>query len=217
MLDDQGNTISNDSTETIITPLIRVKKHGEEIITVDVELEGEVTENGKYLRTQKLGRALLQIVNRKWISGSFVDYINGLMEKNPEDKHILLKKLQYSLQMIESGKKKLTGTLCVFHIFEIYNMFRGNGFAKPFIWLILKALKEELDVEYVFLHAYPLEVTSYNEEGIINEQQRIEKMYFDSGFQYFGVKKLISKSYDGLPIKHMYCNLLNKSYATYNF
>ncbi|GIM45632.1 hypothetical protein DNHGIG_11810 [Collibacillus ludicampi] len=198
----------------ILTPSIRMNWKGEKIIHIQVEFVGHVTKNGIYEKTEHLGRALIQVAHHTLIREHTIDYVS-LIHESPEMLREL-QELEDFFNCIKIGKQKLEGSIAILEHLEIYKPFRGRGLAKAFIWLLLKALKEEIEADYVLLKPYPFEIRKDDQASTLKEKLRLEKMYEKSGFRKFPTTKII-KSKEGYILNYMYMNLNDKQFKDFSF
>ncbi|WCK54306.1 hypothetical protein PP175_23985 [Aneurinibacillus sp. Ricciae_BoGa-3] len=199
--------------EVIFTPTIKLQKEISDVIFLDVELAGDVTGNGVYQHEEVVGRANLQIFNEKWISGSLTDYVEYALKNASALRYNELQILKNLLtsEMIHLVKDK--GTIAYLHHFELFPQYRGRGLTKPYLWLLLKCLKEEIRADYVMLMVHP-EGEFYADE-IANEQKRLIQLYSRNGFSKIKTKKPVMNN-SGIPTVYMWSNLANKSFDKFS-
>jgi hypothetical protein len=215
--------------ERKLVPTISINWNGNEILNLNVGLGGQWTAGNQSLGSEKVGDAYIQIVNQEWISEPLIDYIGSKFVNFPrelrysEPLHITNYndriKQQYvflddALTCMDYGHSEIQGTIAVIHSIQIYPLFRKQGLFKIYLWLILKALKENLKVDYVLLQAWPIEIQRKDKKAYGREKSRLEKMYMKSGFKK-GSKVIIAN--DGFKISYMFQKISNRSFDHYDF
>jgi GNAT superfamily N-acetyltransferase len=198
----------------ILTPSIQLAVKGEKIIHIQAKFVGDVTKNGIYETTEHLGRALIQVVHHTYIRDRTIDYVS-LIHESPEMLREL-EELEDFFTCIKIGKQKLEGSIAILEHLEIYKPYRGRGLAKAFIWLLLKALKENIEADYVLLKPYPFEIRREDQAATLKEKLRLEKMYAKSGFRKFPTTKIM-KSKEGYVLNYMYMNLNEKQFKDFHW
>ncbi|WP_027415176.1 hypothetical protein [Aneurinibacillus terranovensis] len=203
------------SSDVRLAPFINIHTQTNEMIMVNAEFKGDVSANGQYLSTHDVGKAEVQIFNEDWISGSIVDYMDYSINKLPVqslDMRRILSNLRNTLTLAHAAKTKVKGTIAYLHHFEIFKPYRGIGYAKAYLWLLLKKLKEEMEVDGVLLQAYPVGINTEDKSALQKEQRRLERMYIHSGFSILKAKGIEITSNEDLRITPMFCDLTTRSY-----
>ncbi|WP_027415219.1 N-acetyltransferase [Aneurinibacillus terranovensis] len=207
-----NNNQPNGLHDLIFTPSIEVHTQTDDTIVLTIELTGEVTRNGVHQSTEKVGKASLQIVNEEWISGSLLDYLAYSIKNSDPVKQQDLMNVSNALRYIAATPISSKGTIAYLHHLGIVTPFRGRGLTKAYMWLILKMLKEQMEVDTVLLQVHP--VGKFSPEELKKEQKRLEKIYTKSGFSVIKSKSAIITD-AGLQVKYMYCNLSTKYFTTF--
>lgn len=211
-----------------LVPTININWTGREILNLNVGLNGEITNGSQSLGNEKIGEAYIQIVNQAWVSEPLLDFINSKLTGFPRELRYLqpLPLMSYSdriknqygclddaLTCMDFGHSEIKGTIAVIHFIHIYPSFRKKGLSKPYLWLILKALKENMNVEYVLLQACPMEINRGDKKAYEKEKIRLEKIYLKSGFNK---RSKGIKAKDGFKISYMFQNISSRSFDTYS-
>lgn len=225
--------LTNDATNSDVKitmqliPTINMNWKGQEILNLNVSLEGELTEGTQCLDTKIIGDAYLQIVNQEWVSVPLIDYIESKLIDFPRELrysqplHLMSYtdriKCQYAclneaLICMDFGQSEIKGTIAVIQMIRIYPQFRKKGLAKAYMWLILKALKENLNVDYVLLQAYPVEIKRDDKKAFEKEKSHLEKIYTKSGFKK---RSKVIKENDGFNTSYMFQKISGRAFDTY--
>jgi hypothetical protein len=177
-------------------PTIEIQASGKKIVDLDIKLSMEVN----YSKIQ-VGNAFVQLIDENSILESIIDYVDTIKNeyKGFYDNLITIDKI---MTHVDLRKDNIKGKLAFLQTLQIFPNYRGRKLSKPFIWLISKALKENLKVDFVLLHPFPFEINVFD-KTFSKEEKRLEKIYSKSGFT-----KRIHESYC-----FMFTNLKQKSFT----
>jgi hypothetical protein len=199
-----------DSSEVEISPFITVNMQNNEFITLEIELHLEISSNNSK-KEIKIGEALLHLVDEQWVSGSLIEHVTYKAGHSDFRSQLHLKNLQTGLERLAESKTKCNGTIAFMYYIVIHEHYRGKGFVKAYLWLILRFLKEK-EINNILLQADPLNKQGMDKIGIIKEQRRLERIYLKSGLHILKTKKTI-RTNEVLPIRYMFCNLEKRGFS----
>jgi hypothetical protein len=176
-------------------PFIEVKSYGKPLVTLNFDLKVEVNDT-----ELKLGQSNIQVIDETSILKPLADYIDSI-KQDYQGRKDWLNTITLIVNQIDLNKDKIQGKLAFIQMFTINKMYRKRHMTKPFLWLILKALKEQYDVDFVLLEAFPVEINQLDKKHFEKEKLRLEKIYSKSGF--------MKRS------GYMYMDLRNKSFTDF--
>lgn len=168
---------------------------------VDVDFKRVTSSPSGIQTTQKMGRAILQIINLDSHPTSLYEYIESIYDY-PAEKQKLLTFLYTALQMITSEEFVVTGPVAVLHHFELFPSFRKKQLSQSFIALLQQAMKQHTNVSMILLQAFPMEKDLGVKEEVHGEILRLEKLYSSAGFKMVINRKLSVSN--GLEVHYMY-------------
>jgi hypothetical protein len=196
------------ATFQVISHSIESRLSGHDLIDLEVDYKGEIVYNGQLFGTEQLGKAAIHVFNHSSIRNGdtigFKDYINPLFLNNYGE-------IKNFIEILKIGKQAVKGKLAILDKIEIFPKYRKMGLFKYFLRLLLKMLKENMEVDYVFLKAFPFGVDLNNRKQVIAEQRRLESLYFKNGFRRFKTNQLIVA--EGYILTYLYIDLARQDYT----
>lgn len=204
----------NPEDTTTVTLSVKLTTKLDHFVVVNAELKGDIVSES-VRETRNMGRAELIVFDEELISGSKVDYLSYCLNKSDPDDFNALYGLQKTFSWMDTNELRLKGKIAYLHHFEIFTPYRGTGFARPYIWLLLQELKEELEIDGVMLIAYPFKLEGGNKEEFRRQKRILEKLYVKSGFSIVRGKgeKLYSKT--GVELEHLFCDIKHKKFSEF--
>ncbi|BAU27906.1 hypothetical protein DFP93_12536 [Aneurinibacillus soli] len=203
----------NPEDTTTVTLSVKFTTKLDHFVVVNVELKGHIVSES-VRETRNMGRAELIIFDEELISGSKIDYLSYCLDKSDPKNFYALYGLQKTFSWMDTNQLKLKGRIAYLHHFEIFTPYRGTGFARPYIWLLLQELKEELEVDGVMLIAYPFKMEGASKEEFRRQKRILEKLYIKAGFSILKEKeKIYSKT--GVELEHLFCDIKHKIFSEF--
>ncbi|MDB5083496.1 MAG: hypothetical protein JWN30_382 [Bacilli bacterium] len=194
------------STESIEVRL----QEGKFVTNVDIDFIKVLS--GAFKTKIKLGTAAIQTFQLDEKPVSILDYVQSLLAY-PTDKLQALNNLMQSLMMMNTDEFNLIGSrIALLNQLEISPDYRANKLSYVFISLILKALKENLQINHVFLEACPFNADIADKDATQAELLRLERIYAKAGFVLVKERKIVASN--GIEIHYMYNNLTNKTFPS---
>ncbi|WCN39355.1 hypothetical protein [Aneurinibacillus uraniidurans] len=207
-------TERDNAGETTVKLSVKLTTKLDHFVVVNVDLKGDIVSES-VRETRNMGKAELIVFNEDWISGSMLDYLSYCLNKSDPEHFGALNCLQQTLSWMDTNQLRLKGKIAYLHHFEIFTTYRGVGFARPYIWLLLQKLKKELEIDGVILIAYPFKSEGPNEVEFRRQKRILEKLYLKSGFTILnkGGGKLYSKT--GVELEHLFCDMKHKTFSEF--
>ncbi|WCN36510.1 hypothetical protein [Aneurinibacillus uraniidurans] len=208
------STESNNSGDTTVTLSVKLTTELDHLTVVNVDLKGDIVSES-IRETRNMGKAKLVVFNEELIFGSKTDYLSYCLNKSDPEHFNILSDLRKTFSWMDTSKVRLKGKIAYLHSFEIFTSYRRMGFARPYIWLLLRELKKELEIDGVILVAYPFRVKDSNKEEFQKQKRILENLYVKSGFSILNEKgeKLYSKT--GVEIEHLFCDIKHKTFSEF--
>lgn len=136
---------------------VEVEISGSYITNATIHFYGGKMHSNDLMEREPIGKAIIQAINDKYLPQSLMEFTDSLSELT-EDMLKYTKNFRNLLNGVDYGNHHWQGKMGVIHYITIHQEHRGKGLFIPFMWLILKTLKDELNVDTVLLQPDPVEL-----------------------------------------------------------